>query len=67
MCPIFVYDSNDVGFTGTLQVSGLDKEEDFSETVQQMMEIEEAQSHVEFRPNQTFPFLKNLDLNSIYR
>merc|ERR1719341_163502 len=49
------------------QVSDLDKEEDFSETVQQMMEIEEAQSHVEFRPNQTFPFLKNLDLNSVYR
>ena len=52
---------------GTLQVSDLDQEPDFSETVEQMSEIEKAQSYVEFRPTQTFPFLKNLDLNSVYR
>ena len=52
---------------GTLQVSDLDQEPDFSETVEQMSEIEKAQSYVEFRPTQTFPFLKILDLNSVYR
>jgi len=50
-----------------LEVSDLDQEPDFSETVEQMSEIEKAQSYVEFRPTQTFPFLKNLDLNSVYR
>ena len=60
-------DNNDVDSIGTLQVSDLDQEPDFSETVEQMSEIEKAQSYVEFRPTQTFPFLKNLDLNSVYR
>merc|ERR1712181_121250 len=49
------------------EVSDLDEEEDFSETAAQMKNIEKAQSSVEFRPNQTFPFLKDLDLESVYR
>ena len=35
--------------------------------IEHMKKIEEAQSSVEFLPNQTFPFLKNLDLNLMYR
>ena len=52
----------------TMQVSSLDHEEDFSETVEKMEEVVEAQSSVVFQPNQTpFPFLKDLDLESVYR
>jgi len=49
------------------EVSDRDEEGDFSETAEQMKEIEEAQSSVEFRPNQIFPFLKDLDLESVHR
>jgi len=49
------------------EVSDLDEELDFSETVEQMKKLENAGSSTEFRPNQAFPFLKNLDLSSLYR
>jgi len=48
------------------QVSNLDEEEDFSETIEQMKKIENAQNSTEFRPTQLFPFLKDLDLSSVY-
>ena len=48
-------------------MSDLDEEDNFSETAEQMKEIEKAQSSVNFHPNQTFPFLKDLDLESVYR
>ena len=60
-------DGGDCVLKDTMQVSSLDHEEDFSETVEKMEEIVKAQSSVVFQPNQTFPFLKDLDLESVYR
>ena len=58
--------STQLSYPDYLQVSNLDKEEDFSETVEQMKKIENAQNSTEFRPTQLFPFLKDLDLSSVY-
>ena len=43
------------------------EEEDFSETAEHLAEIKEAPASVDYHPNQTFPFLKDLDISTVYR
>ena len=50
----------------TAQVSDTE-EEDFSETAEHLAEIKEAPASVDYHPNQTFPFLKDLDISTVYR
>jgi len=49
-----------------LEVSDTE-EEDFSETAEHLAEIKEAPASVDYHPNQTFPFLKDLDISTVYR
>ena len=50
----------------TAQVSDTE-EDDFSETAEHLAEIKEAPASVDYHPNQTFPFLKDLDISTVYR
>ena len=50
----------------TGQVSDTE-EDDFSETAEHLAEIKEAPASIDYHPNQTFPFLKDLDISTVYR